>query len=87
MASTKVDLMTLPMTEWHAACNRMSLRERQEAQATAAAEAQLAVRVAAYVGTWSIAGDHRKAVDAQNKMVRRVRAILGFTYPESEITF
>lgn len=87
MASTKVDLMTLPPAEWNAACNRMNATELRDAADDAARVAQTAARVSAYIETWRRAGDHRKAVDAQNRIVRRVRAILGFTYPDSEVNF
>lgn len=91
-AKTNAELMLAraPMN-WQEAVDNLSTTERREVAEHLSALIQKAVRLHTYVdGRYGYGcGDqgHGDAVKASNKAIAQVRKALGFTYPQSDLSF
>lgn len=82
-----VRILNLPMVEWDVAISKLTEKDRYQLDTDAAALAQRAARLSAYVSTRAASGAHDVAVRHQNRVVKDVRRALGFAHPESNTLF
>lgn len=80
-------LLNQPFSKWEKAIDRMSTVGRMQLEDEAAALAMRAARLSAYISRRMSGGKHADAVKRQNETARKVRRALGFTYPDTPITF
>jgi hypothetical protein len=86
--ATKAELLAnRPMTAWDEAYRAMDTATAFEVDDQAANHAVHFARLSAYIARRRQGGTHTDAVKAQNRVGRRVRQALGYTYKDDSITF
>lgn len=81
------DWLELPLAQWASEYERMSMAERIGLADRLASQVEWMTRVNAYISRRMSGGQHKDAVTAQNRAVRKVRQALGYTYADDKITF
>jgi hypothetical protein len=71
-----------PPGEWKAAIDAMTPQERQDLQDALDGMTERAVYLSRYLGPWA----ERQDAKAGQRAVRKVRRILGFSYPDSALS-